>query len=131
MLVPGLAGSISLRSGSVCCNLESPMDVSLLAFKAKCLGCSSLRCRPEELGCSKGFKPFLPKEKWSFEFFLILSCCAGGGFYDEIVFSLYLLPCAFSFAQCRGVGLLLLLFGLSSEAVVSPVAVNAVCLGGV
>ena len=46
LLVPGLAGSIPLRSGSVCCNLESLMDVSLLAFKAKCLGCSSLRCRP-------------------------------------------------------------------------------------
>ena len=34
----------------------------------------------------------------------------------------------FSFAQCRGVAQLVL--GLSSERVVSPVAVNAVCLGG-
>ena len=34
----------------------------------------------------------------------------------------------FSFAQCRGVAQLVL--GLSSEAVVSPVSVNAVCLGG-
>lgn len=52
------------------------------------------------------------------------------GFYDEIVFSL--LPASmwlFSFAQCRGVAQLV--FGLSSEAVVSPVAINAVCLGGV
>ena len=62
-------------------------------------------------------------------FLLILSCCADGGFYDEIVFSL--LPasmCIFSLAPCRGVAQLV--FGLSSEAVVPPVAVNAVCLGG-
>lgn len=61
-------------------------------------------------------------------FLLILSCCAGSGFY-EIVFSL--LPASmwiFSLAPCRGVAQLV--FGLSSEAVVPPVAVNAVCLGG-
>lgn len=82
-------------------------------------------------GVSKvGFKLFPPQgEVGVLSSLLILSCCAGGGFYDEIVFSL--LPASmwlFSFAQCRGVAQLV--FGLSSEAVVSPVAVNAVCLGG-
>lgn len=77
-----------------------------------------------------GFKLFPPQgEVGVLSSCVILSCCAGGGFYDEIVFSL--LPASmwlFSFAQCRGVAQLV--FGLSSEAVVPPIAVNAVCLGG-
>lgn len=81
-------------------------------------------------GVSKvGFKLFPPQgEVGVLSSRLILSCCAGGGFY-EIVFSLLpALMWLFSFAQCRGVAQLV--FGLSSEAVVPPVAVNAVCLGG-